>query len=122
MYFDVPRVYETLSVMCSRMSERRRNRAISRGTSFAPCLSMAKPRKKGVSGLESGSDPNPPSPTAPPSAGDTTAAPGDRDRIAMRAYELYLARGRGEGAAMEDWLRAEQEMTDSRPSSRDSES
>jgi hypothetical protein len=82
---------------------------------------MAKPRKKGVSGLESGSEPNP-SPAAPEPSRDTTAAPDDRDRIAMRAYELYLARGRGEGAAMEDWLRAEQEMTKSRPPSRDSES
>jgi len=61
--------------------------------------------------------------TAPQSTGDTTAASDDRERIAMRAYELYLARGRGEGAAMEDWLRAERELTTrSRSSSPDSES
>jgi hypothetical protein len=57
---------------------------------------------------------------APQSRGDTSAASDDRERIAMRAYELYLARGRGEGAAMEDWLRAEQELTNrSRSSSPD---
>jgi len=28
----------------------------------------------------------------------------------MRAYELYLERGAGDGAAMEDWLVAEQEL------------
>jgi hypothetical protein len=46
---------------------------------------------------------------APQSAGDTTAAAIDRDRIAKRAYDLYLARGGSDGAAMEDWLAAERE-------------
>ena len=66
------------------------------GTCLAPAPAMAKPRnaKKGDS--------------AP---GDTTAANSDRDRIAMRAYELYLERGRGDGAAMDDWLAAERELT-----------
>lgn len=57
--------------------------------------------------------------SAPQAAGDTTAPSRERDRIAMRAYELYLARGGGEGAAMDDWLRAEQELSRNR---RDSES
>src|SRR5215203_2636672 len=96
-----------------------------RGYGFcADRLSMAKSSKKAgtpQSDQESRSDPNS-SATAPQWESDTTAAPRERDRIAMRAYELYLARGRGEGAAMDDWLRAEQEMTDSRPPSRDSES
>jgi hypothetical protein len=47
---------------------------------------------------------------APQSAGDTTVGAPDRDRIAMRAYELYLARGAGDGAAMDDWLSAEREL------------
>jgi hypothetical protein len=47
---------------------------------------------------------------APQSAGNTTAATPDRDRIAMRAYELYIARGAGDGAAMDDWLIAEREL------------
>ena len=34
----------------------------------------------------------------------------DRDRIAARAYELYLERGGGEGQALDDWLSAEQEV------------
>jgi hypothetical protein len=45
-------------------------------------------------------------------AGDTTTARPDRERIARRAYELYLARGRGEGRAEEDWFSAEQELSD----------
>jgi hypothetical protein len=48
---------------------------------------------------------------APQSVGDTSAAARDRERIAMRAYELYLARGGGEGSALDDWLAAEREFT-----------
>lgn len=33
----------------------------------------------------------------------------DRDRISARAYELYMARGGGDGSDMEDWLAAERE-------------
>ncbi len=36
---------------------------------------------------------------------------GDRDRIAMRAYELYLARGCADGGDFDDWLAAERELT-----------
>lgn len=39
--------------------------------------------------------------------------PGDaynRDRVAMRAYELYMARGGSHGADIEDWLAAEREF------------
>lgn len=35
----------------------------------------------------------------------------DRDRVAMRAYELYMARGGGDGADLEDWLVAEREIS-----------
>ena len=48
---------------------------------------------------------------APQSAGDTSAATPDRDRIEMRAYELYLERGGADGAALEDWLSAERELS-----------
>ena len=48
---------------------------------------------------------------APQSTGDTTAAPSERDRIAARAYEIYLERGGSGGDAMEDWLAAEREFT-----------
>jgi len=33
-----------------------------------------------------------------------------REEIERRAYELYLARGCGEGYAEEDWLQAEREL------------
>ena len=48
---------------------------------------------------------------APQASGDTTAAAAERDRVAMRAYELYLARGGADGAALDDWLNAERELS-----------
>lgn len=50
-------------------------------------------------------------PAAPQSAGDTTAAEFDRERIARRAYQLYMARGRADGQDLDDWLAAEQELS-----------
>jgi hypothetical protein len=50
--------------------------------------------------------------TAPQDAGDTTSANIDRERVAQRAYELYLARGGSDGRAMDDWLAAERELTE----------
>ena len=35
----------------------------------------------------------------------------DRDRVASRAYELYMARGGGDGNDMEDWFTAEREVS-----------
>jgi hypothetical protein len=32
------------------------------------------------------------------------------EEVARRAHEIYLARGGGEGSAVEDWLRAEREL------------
>lgn len=32
------------------------------------------------------------------------------ERIAQRAYELYMQRGDGEGSAEDDWLRAKREL------------
>ena len=39
----------------------------------------------------------------------------DREEIQRRAYDLYLARGGGEGDAVEDWLKAEQELQPREP-------
>ena len=33
-----------------------------------------------------------------------------RERIAARAYDIYVERGEGEDRALEDWLRAESEI------------
>jgi Protein of unknown function (DUF2934) len=41
-----------------------------------------------------------------------------RDRIALRAYELYLARGGRDGGDFDDWLDAERELTASTPDSK----
>jgi hypothetical protein len=35
----------------------------------------------------------------------------DRDRVASRAYELYMQRGGGDGNDMEDWFTAEREFS-----------
>jgi len=66
--------------------------------------SMAKSRRKTEQAAAS------PQEGAPPYAGDTTAASIERERVAQRAYELYLARGGGDGQAMDDWLSAEREL------------
>jgi hypothetical protein len=47
--------------------------------------------------------------TAPQNSGDTTVNI-DRELVARRAYELYLARGGSDGQAMDDWLAAEREL------------
>jgi hypothetical protein len=47
----------------------------------------------------------------PEMAGDTMTADPDRERVAMRAYELYLARGGSDGQAEEDWFTAERELS-----------
>ena len=59
--------------------------------------------------------------TSPQSTGDTSVAAPDRDRIAMRAYEHYLARGGGEGGALDDWLEAERELNATNPDDPDAE-
>ncbi len=41
---------------------------------------------------------------------ETTAATLESDRVAQRAYELYLARGGSDGQDMDDWLSAEREL------------
>jgi hypothetical protein len=46
----------------------------------------------------------------PQFSGATTAATMDRERVAQRAYELYLARGCGDGQDVDDWLCAEREL------------
>ena len=52
-----------------------------------------------------------PAERAPQSVGDTTAAQYDRERVASRAYELYLARGGEHGRDQDDWLQAERELS-----------
>ena len=74
---------------------------------------MAKPRGKNL-------DVDTEASSAPQNVGDTTAAAPDRERIAMRAYELYLARGGGDGAAMDDWLSAEEELNPRQDADRES--
>ena len=44
-------------------------------------------------------------------AADTATATIDRQRVALRAYEIYLSRGCGDGRDLDDWLSAERELT-----------
>lgn len=65
---------------------------------------MAKPRKReSGSVLDRGEG-------APQFTGDTAAANADRERIAERAYQLYMARGGSDGRDLDDWLEAEREL------------
>ncbi len=41
----------------------------------------------------------------------TTPSPESEEQIRLRAYELYEARGREDGHQLDDWLRAEEEIT-----------
>lgn len=108
-----------------RHFERRlRSFACSRAARTLPLeVAMAKARKREMAGTLSGSavgtiqkdserssDQDAGQRAAPQNAGDTTAAAHGRDRVAMRAYELYLARGGADGAALDDWLTAEREL------------
>ena len=76
---------------------------------------MAKSRKRTLD--EATPEPSTNQPVAP-EAGADIASNGHADRIAERAYELYLARGGEHGNDWEDWLTAEREITGAR---RDSE-
>jgi DUF2934 family protein len=43
--------------------------------------------------------------------GRTAAEESSEEQVRRRAYELYEARGRGDGHDIEDWLEAEAEIT-----------
>jgi hypothetical protein len=69
---------------------------------------MAKPRKR------QDTDPSASESLAvapPDQRGNGQHATPDPERISMRAYELYLARGGADGQAWDDWLTAERELT-----------
>jgi hypothetical protein len=57
---------------------------------------------------------------SPEMAEQTTVAESDRECIALRAYELYLARGAVDGQAEDDWYTAERQLATGEPSSRES--
>ena len=66
---------------------------------------MAKSRRR-TENVSTRSDPSP-SATATASGGADMQNP---DRIAARAYEIYLARGGADGRDFDDWLAAEREL------------
>jgi hypothetical protein len=43
---------------------------------------------------------------------DPVSRPDASERIALRAYEIYLARGGNHGQDLEDWLEAERQMSE----------
>jgi hypothetical protein len=66
---------------------------------------MAKPKKRQDDG-------NSPEYSAPPPGDQNGNDSGNgSERIASRAYELYLARGGSDGQAWDDWLAAERELS-----------
>ncbi len=49
-------------------------------------------------------------------SGGQNAGPNLEEQISRRAYELYEQRGKADGRADEDWLRAEREILEGVPS------
>ena len=82
-------------------------RVFDAGTRVDFARGMAKPRKRSETATST--------PVEMPDQGSNGDAPaGDsRDRIAARAYELYLARGGRDGADFDDWIAAERELAGS---------
>jgi hypothetical protein len=74
---------------------------------------MARTRKRSGSATTVADAPVGPPQTPEPQ--HDVAAKGPLERIAARAYELYLARGGAHGSDWEDWLTAERELTGTRP-------
>jgi hypothetical protein len=64
---------------------------------------MAKSRKKNPS------DASQSQPAPAVRERDTTSSNG-RERVAMRAYEIYVERGGGDGRDKDDWFAAEREL------------
>lgn len=82
---------------------------------------MAKPRKRTESGSVIDQPVQSPDTSASvPDGADGQDSEDHRDRIAMRAYELYLARGGSDGADFDDWLAAEREIVGGPASREDS--
>lgn len=77
---------------------------------------MAKSRKR--SGPGTSADPDAAQPTTGSPAATAEPQPDlrmdedHRERVARRAYELYLSRGGRDGSDWEDWLAAERELTE----------
>jgi hypothetical protein len=71
---------------------------------------MAKPRKR-QTGETSARSAAPSETEGPSSHGEGLDY---EERVAMRAYELYLARGGADGRDFDDWLAAERELTSHR--------
>ena len=46
-----------------------------------------------------------------PRFGRTALEENSEEQVRLRAYELYEARGRGDGHDLEDWLEAEAEIS-----------
>lgn len=61
---------------------------------------MAKSRKKST----------PDASQAPATSERDTTSSNGRERIAMRAYEIYVERGGGDGRDKDDWFAAEREL------------
>jgi hypothetical protein len=74
---------------------------------------MAKTRKRSDSALVE-AEPAASQPESPQSRPEVSSN-GAAERIAARAYELYLARGGAHGHDWDDWLAAERELAQTRP-------
>jgi hypothetical protein len=71
-----------------------------RPVASAPAPSRARALARSENGVDNG----------PQHGTENGTHAGPRDRVALRAYQIYLERGGGDGRDLEDWLRAEREV------------
>jgi hypothetical protein len=53
--------------------------------------------------------------STPPNGWREAAEQIEQERIQRRAYDLYELRGKADGRDLDDWLRAESELTQKKP-------
>jgi hypothetical protein len=91
------------------------------GTPVDEAAVMAKTRKR-QDGADASSPGIPDTAHEPRPVGTSGHDGGDHenyaDRVALRAYELYLARGGSDGGDFDDWLTAERELSGPRSDDR----
>jgi hypothetical protein len=77
---------------------------------FFRIMAKSKRKHEGVPQVTEG-----PTAARPQERDGATAGDLDRDRVARKAYDRYLSRGGRDGADIDDWLVAEQELLKGKP-------
>ena len=73
---------------------------------------LAQPKEEGIQTV----DPTPQPDRATTTVAEATAADIPREKIAQRAYEIWVAKGKPAGTSHQDWLEAEAQLRAERQS------